>query len=343
MPLKPFKEFSLQWHITNHCEMNCRHCYINDAEKKFTITKEQFFSALQKYIAFLNYYDLNGRIYFTGGDPLLHNSFKNFLEEASRNGIKIAIMGNYHQLNDKNISLLKRYDIRFYQLSLDGTKKYHEAIRGAKTFDATIKAINLLENNGIFTIINMTLMKDNINQMIPLIKILSKTKLSRFDFVRVVPMGKSNKQDLIKPLYFRKLLLSLLKLESEMKQQGKKLEIGKKDHLWKLLYFENNRLKININEKAYGCGMGFRHLTILPNGNVLLCRKIEKKIGNIITDDLIEIYKENKIIQKTHKCALIESCHGCKIEKVCRGCPAIGYAINGDFKYKDPQCWRKNI
>jgi MoaA/NifB/PqqE/SkfB family radical SAM enzyme len=26
---RPFKEFTLQWHITNACQLRCKHCYVD--------------------------------------------------------------------------------------------------------------------------------------------------------------------------------------------------------------------------------------------------------------------------------------------------------------------------
>lgn len=340
MLLKPFKIFTLQWHITDFCEMNCKHCY-TDAKRRYEIPKEKFRLAFKNYINFLKYYNLEGKIYFSGGDPLLHKSFKEIIEETYKNNIRFAILGNYHQLNQKNIEFLKKHNIYFYQLSLEGTKKVHEDIRGQGTFDKTIRAINTLEKNGIETMVNMTLTNKNINEIIPLIKLLSKTKLSHFNFVRVTPMGKSKKEikNLITPYNFKKILMDILKVEREIQKYNRKLQIGKKDHLWKLLYFKKNRLRIDLNEMAYGCGMGYRHLTVLSDGDILLCRKIEKKIGNILKDNLVALYQKNKIIRDILKNNLIKGCKKCKLKQVCRGCPSISYAINKNFNEKDPQCW----
>ena len=79
-PYKPFREFTLQWHITNRCEMDCRYCYIKDSQRREEMSLKDFKKALKNYQNFLKYYNLSGRIYFTGGDPLLHKSFWSFLK-----------------------------------------------------------------------------------------------------------------------------------------------------------------------------------------------------------------------------------------------------------------------
>jgi hypothetical protein len=72
----------------------------------------------------------------------------------------------------------------------------------------------------------MTISKWNIDNIIPLIKYLAKnTKLSRFDFVRVVPLGKASKNIMISDKDFKSLLLDILKVEEELKREKYKLVI----------------------------------------------------------------------------------------------------------------------
>jgi radical SAM protein with 4Fe4S-binding SPASM domain len=189
--------------------------------------------------------------------------------------------------------------------------------------------------------VNMTVSKWNIDQVIPLITYLAKnTKLSRFDFVRVVPMWKASKDIMVSDKEFRKLLYEVLKLEQKLKLKNYKLQIWKKDHLWKLLYFENNKLNIDLDDKAYGCWMWYRHLTIIENWDVLLCRKLPIKIWNIKKRDLISIYENSLYIDKIHKWTLIKWCSNCQLKNVCRWCPAVNYGLYGKMTNdKDPQCW----
>lgn len=339
---KPFKEFTLQWHITDRCLADCKHCYISKKEGA-EISLDDFKLALGRFSYFLKKYDVRGRVYLTGGDPLLHRSFKGLVDMIKYSGLDFAVLGNYHNLNENSTDFLKSRNIRFFQLSLDGLEKMHDNIRHAGSFKNTIKKIELLSKSGISTVVNMTVTKDNVDEVVPLIRFLSRTSLARFDFTRVTPIGNSakDKRSLLAPERLRSLMDDVIDVEKEIKKEGLKLSIGKRDHLWKLYYYEKGKLNIDLNDRAYSCGMGYRHLTILPNGDVLLCRKIERVIGNIFKEELTEIYKNSQDIQNIFLRKDKNECGKCKLNNICRGCPSIAYAIYKDLNIKDPQCWIK--
>lgn len=341
-PTKPFKIFTLQWFITKKCELQCPHCYRGVFPGEEMKLKE-FKIALKNYLNFLKYFNLKeGRITFIGGDPLLHKNFWEILKLSRKFSLGVAVAGNPHLLNYKTVKKLKKFQIRFYQMSLEGLKKTNGYFRGKDNFEKVINAIHLLEAMGIPTVINMTISKRNRKEVIPLIKFLSQTPLSYFDFVRIVPLGRGQKykKDLLSPLSFRNLLIEILQTEKEIQVYNKKLKIGKKDHLWKLLYFELGKLRINLNRLEYGCGMAYRHFSIFPTGDIYLCSKIPIKVGNLLEKDLITIFKTSPIIKLILKNELISACRKCKLKYVCRGCPAIAYNIYKDFKHRDPQCWK---
>lgn len=339
--LKPFKDYTLQWHLLNQCKMNCHHCYIADRQQKMSLV--QFTKGLGNYVDFLKYFKLQGRIYFTGGDPLLHKSFKKIVEMTVRQDISFAVMGNYHCLTPAIVRFFKKSGIRFYQLSIDGLKTNHETNRGKGTFDKVLEAIDLLESSGITTVVNMTVTHQNINDVVPLIKLLATTKLSRFDTTRVVPIGSAHQQkdQMITPARYKRLLQSILQTEAILKKENVKLQIGKKDHLWKLLYEESDKLAIDLQDMYHGCGMAIRHLTILPNGDILPCRKLELPIGNILAQPLKDIFLQDKVVDEICRNKLVKGCSKCKLKNVCRGCPSVTYAYYHNLNNRDPQCWKK--
>lgn len=338
---RPFKTFTLQWHITNACQLRCKHCYV-DFSKPEALDFKVISDWIDNYISFLNKYKVEWKVYFTWWDPWLYPKFKDLVEYSLKKWLKVSLFWNYHLLTDRNITWLNEKWITFYQLSLEWLENKHDEIRGKWTFNEVVKAINKLENNSIFTLANMTISKWNINEVIPLIEYLAKnTKLSRFDFVRVVPMWKASKEIMVTDIEFKDLLLKILKLEERLKLENYKLQIWKKDHLWKLLYFENNKLNIDLDDKVYGCWMWYRHLTVIENWDVLLCRKLPIKIWNITESSLIDIYENSLYIDKIHKWSLIKWCLNCKLKNVCRGCPAVNYGLYKNFNKIDSQCWIK--
>ena len=63
--------FYIQWHITNFCNLRCKHCYQDD----FSRSKDLDWSGLKKisdnFLSTLKEWDKTACIYLTGGEPLL--------------------------------------------------------------------------------------------------------------------------------------------------------------------------------------------------------------------------------------------------------------------------------
>ena len=88
-----------------------------------------------------------------------------------------------------------------------------------------------------------------------------------------------------------------------------------------------------------GCHCGNGMLTVLPDGTVMVCRRMESSgLGNIFTDDLSEMWENAKKTYRRYD--EFEICSKCKLSPWCRGCPAIAAATSGSFLGRDPQCWR---
>ena len=89
-----------------------------------------------------------------------------------------------------------------------------------------------------------------------------------------------------------------------------------------------------------GCNCGNCHLTILPDGEVLGCRRVSNSaVGNVFQQELarlwleeMEKYREYNTFKKYRKCVLLARCSRC---------PAHASSGNGDFYAADPQCWKE--
>ena len=65
--------FTLQWHLTNACELHCKHCY--DRTQPSPLLIEQAEQILHDFIAFCHNRRVQGHICLTGGNPFLFHHF----------------------------------------------------------------------------------------------------------------------------------------------------------------------------------------------------------------------------------------------------------------------------
>ena len=138
------------------------------------------------------------------------------------------------------------------------------------------------------------------------------------------------------------LLVECQRRIAAQQERGTRTFYYKKDHLWKLLEWEQGTLKIptDANPHAFhdGCHCGRGHLTILPTGIVYACRRMESPVGDIARESLASIYL-GKRMDAYRDISGYEKCATCPLHGWCRGCPAVAFGYTGDRYAPDPQCW----
>ena len=208
------KSFHLQWHITERCNLKCKHCYFDEKFLKNELSLNQLFAILDDYINLLKKWKLPreaSRISITGGEPLIRNDFFEFLEKCYQNRKKTryGILTNGILLNDEKVAKLKRFKIDYAQVSLEGMEKKNDEIRGKGTFRKIIKAAKLLVKNKINTGISITITKQNLKDIPFLIKLAEKLKVNGLGLRRFIPIGRGEemKKIILSPQETRNIYL----------------------------------------------------------------------------------------------------------------------------------------
>src|SRR4030067_1427100 len=84
--------FTLQWHITQACDLHCKHCY--DRSMRSNIEFNQAIKILDDLRVFCESKQVKGALSFTGGNPLLYPHFPELYHAASERGFSMAILGD---------------------------------------------------------------------------------------------------------------------------------------------------------------------------------------------------------------------------------------------------------
>lgn len=289
-------------------------------------------------------------ISFTGGDPLLRKDIFKILNECKHLGIKTSILGNPQLLNDVVMARLLESGLSHYQLSLDGTRMIHDDFRGAGSFDLTIEKAQKLVRAGIHTGIMSTVSKANIATFPKLMEICAMIEVDSFAFDPFLPtgQGEGKREEVLSPEEYRSLLLSYLDKSRELKAQGAKTEFVRKGSLWALLYhelgMENELRELGFEEKGClaGCPVGWGAITILPDGQVMACRRMPGEfLGRFGEQGFDEIFLSSPRADEFCQFERIKQCSSCELLNICRGCRARSRIASGDAFAADPLCWKK--
>jgi selenobiotic family peptide radical SAM maturase len=318
--------FALQWHITQACDLNCRHCYDRTPCEPLALSQE--IAILDSLYDFCNTHNLFGQISFTGGNPLLHPNFHRLYREASDRGFFIGILGNPTN-RDEIESLIAIQPPSFYQVSLEGLEQHNDYIRGAGHFQRILAFLKTLKQTGIYSKVMLTLTRDNLDQVIPLGEFL-KDRADLYTFNRLSLMGEGANLIMADPSTYN----NFLKQYTDVAQPQTTFDM--KDNLFNII-LNRNQSTLFGGCTGYGCGAAFNFVSVLATGKVHACRKFPSPLGDITQQSLAEIYHSD-IAGRYRKGP--DECKSCQLNLVCRGCMASAHSYGLDiFKEKDPYCF----
>lgn len=320
--------FTLQWHITQECDLHCRHCYDRSSRGSFSL------SAGLRLLADLRRFCedrfVRGHVSFTGGNPFLHPDFATLYRRAADLALSTAILGNpvsREQLSE--IVGIQRP--AYFQVSLEGLGPHNDHIRGPGHFRRTLAFLDLLTELGVGSEVMLTLTRDNMDQVLPLGEML-RGRTGAFSFNRLAPFG----EGAALALPDRKSYAAFLDRYVSATKDNPVLAL--KDNLLNLALARRERELFN-GCAGYGCGAAFNFMAILADGEAHACRKFPSPIGSVHTSSLAEIYDSSAANRYRSRSA---ACTGCPFVAVCGGCPAVTAGTGGDpFLDLDPLCFRE--
>ncbi len=318
--------FTLQWHITQACDLHCRHCY--DRSDRTTMELDQGIRILDDLYDFCQAHNVFTQVSFSGGNPMLYPHFNELYRGAAERGFMTAVLGNpmpRHRIEE--ILAIRRPE--FYQVSLEGLRENNDFIRGAGHFDRILEFLDLLRELDIYSMVMLTLTRRNMGEVLELAELL-RDRVDLFTFNRLAMVGEgaalaSAPADKF-PAFLRQY----------MDAADSNPCMALKDNFFNLVRHEQN-LPLVGGCAGYGCGAAFNFVSLLPDGEVHACRKLPSRIGNMYERSLDEIYHD----EPARRYRLGSSaCAKCSIRPLCGGCLAVSYGFGKDiFSELDPYCW----
>lgn len=305
--------------LTRVCNLRCKHCLNNSGIKE---SNEIEYSELLRIIKLLIQAGIF-EIRFTGGEPLLYPKIFDIIKLCTDNGIYVSMGTNGTLMTESVIKKLKKCGLNKVIISLDGTKKSHDSIRGTGTYDKTINAINLLKKYKIDYKINSVIMKNNMDDIIELAKQMYKEKNPLF-IRRFIESGRGvNLKDNVLKSYDYDYLKEQLKYELKDKKIIRGHYINLEDES------QNSRIQIPF-KIPISCKAGQRSIIITPEGNIHFCGFLAAQgfspIGNTSNikdfrkfwetidyvkilkklNDNLDIYNSEKNVHKTNCLAYVQ-------------------------------------
>lgn len=342
---------TLQYHITADCDQRCKHCYMYNTTSyknqiENALSKEEIFELFKQFRDFFSEYHCGAKISITGGDPILSPYFWDVLSYLKHNypsSVEIAILGNSYHISTESAQRLYEHGISCYQISLDGLQEKHDYLRKPGSFQDALRALKILHDAGIKTVVSYTLSRMNGEDFIPLLDFLDTQEyVDFFGFDRLTPIGNAidKSKEMFSPSEYREFLFEVFKREIFKKPR---LITSRKENMWRLLFYELglvDPIDTSTSRILAGCSAGIGTLSVLADGTVYTCRRLELPAGKFPQKTFKEIFVNNPITEKLRDFNKYEKCINCPLMSYCRGCIATKFAISGSLYAPDPLCWR---
>jgi len=319
-----------QWHITHACNLRCVHCYQDDYESH--TPEEKLFRLLDQYTDFVKDKNLRPQINLTGGEPLSHPAFFALAGEIRRRGYRLGVLTNGTLIDDACAERLAALKPVFVQISIDGTREIHDAIRGEGNFDRAMRGIDLLKKHGVKVLVSFTAQKSNYRCFEELAKICVKHKVDKLWWDRVVTDTPDMTERLaLSTEQFKEITLTAQRLRKKYRRIGGKSPISTSRAL------QSEKLSPG---DCYICSAGRNLIIALANGDVMPCRRLPFVIGNAFEEPLSEIIGNSNMMRRLALPRFPEGCKGCKRFEFCRGgSRCVTYAQTGKLSAKDVNCF----
>ena len=327
------RNIAIQWHITENCQLNCRHCYMGEKNYK-ECSYSNIALILEDVLGFAEKYNYECEFYITGGDPILHAEWEHILALFRENNCSFSIMCNPNSITEYSTQMLKKYGVKSVQFSIDGMQSNHNWMRGDGNFELIAQAVNQLKGADINTALMFTLFDFNKDDLLLAMNYASEIKVDRFSFDVGIDIGNAQTNGLfmIDEDVLEDILNAYIDEKERIKSKNKNIFFEEKCNLLNRLRMQKGHFGCASSENNIlifdGCQIGFSSFVIDVNGDFLGCRRlIDSNCGNLLNESLENIWFNSPFLKKQRRKIINkEICNCCISNKWCQGCEAYEIA-----------------
>jgi radical SAM protein with 4Fe4S-binding SPASM domain len=373
-PQPTFPPIAIVWNYTHKCNLNCAHCYQdsytsgNGDESAELSTSDAL--RVVDHIAAAGVASLS----FSGGEPLCRKDFFEVAKRTSQRNLLCTLSTNGTMIDHSIAEDLAAIGVTGVAISLDSVNSsFHDEFRGMK--GAHAKAIRGIESCVEIAkfkeiIVAATLTNRNYKDIPGLIDLASEIGASRIYISRILSVGrgKSLSPLNVTPNQQKEILKYLAEEFVNYANTGKRIAVMTRGMTYFarqcaiisnyevfpiseiVVGFEKRHKEIlgdsaqalfkQFAAYAGGCATGLTYCGLSPEGEVLPCAPASNVfLGNILTEGLENIWKNNPIIQAVrNRSEIVGKCGKCKHNLICGGCRVTAYGETGNWLASDPSC-----
>lgn len=180
---------TLNLHLTNRCNMRCRHCLYSAGEREM---EEMSFQQIKKLLKeFADIGDKKGTLNLFGGEIFLRKDIFDIIDYAISLGLTIGVTTNANLSKEIIKEIIKR-EIGRLSVDISGANSSsHDRLRNKKGhFNQSLKAIKSFVKSGKFTASNIILHRNNIQEIERILALCQQIGINFISCYLFTPLGR---------------------------------------------------------------------------------------------------------------------------------------------------------
>ena len=331
--------------VTKRCDFACTHCYANsdsmasNDELSF-IELEAILKQLAEYGA---YY-----IRLSGGEPTLRADLPDILDVVVQRGMKPSL-NTHGRYGERTLQCVLDHGVRDIRISLDGSEKVNDAIRGQGSYRSVLAtlqclaAYNKTAEEPADPTINVVLMKSNLHCVGELIELAGRLDV-KISFGLLRPAGRGQISQMLSPE-------EVVTAAFEVERLRQALSLEKRQVRVNYDIFCPAETPMSTDPFPFDnttCPIGVLGLGVSAGGRVMPCNYLGSVhdgywLGeDIRSKDILDIWHHSRVLNEARKVSRLV-CRGCRYyaAKCNGGCPTTAYLTGNGLDGRDPYCVRE--
>lgn len=334
----------IEWHITKECNLRCPFCYIDYSDSGEELTDSECMKLLED----LKQLGAPG-IIFSGGEPLLRKKLiLALVSRCKEYGMMSILATNGLALDQSLVEELVKAGISFVGLSLDGSKDIHNKLRGSdEAFDAVMRAIQMCNRFKILIQVQTCASKENFSEVPVVLGLCKELGVRKYLVLDFVPVGRGKQwADRSLSVEDREKLLDFVYAASVLLKG--QIEVSYIEPYWfrKISQYDSARGDELRSRYLQGgvCTAGNSFFSILPNGDVIPCPRLQITAGNVRKETIQQIWSSSKVFHDLRSPKNLKGlCVNCSSKEICDGCRGRAYSSFGNYLQPDPFCIQNHL
>lgn len=264
----------VHWNFSYRCNLKCRHCYSRSEVLPDDPSPEVRMDVARR-LAGAHVFEVG----LGGGEPLMVKAVYDVVEVLSGVGTYVNVTTNGYFVNEANAARLQAAGLGRLYVSFDGMDpETHDGVRGAGAFERALMAVQVAHDAGLDVALSAVLGKHNIHTIERYVTFAADNGVGTVQFKKFRPVGNGS-------AHMRDYLLS----PAEGLDLWERINALPTQPGVKVQYFDEEFAKLS----GESCPCGRSSLTVRPNGDLGPCPYAPLTIGNLLTDDLRQIWTEH--------------------------------------------------